>query len=140
MPPLRTYRLFISHAWRYNDEYYRAINLLNQANNFSWANHSDPKHDPLVDPSTPVGKYTMIRHLRNQIQGTHCVLIISGMYAAYRYWIQKEIELSADFYKPIIGLIPRGQERTPIAVQNVAVEMVGWNTDSIVSAIRKHSL
>ena len=140
MPLLKKYRLFISHAWKYNDEYYRVINLLNQANNFRWANHSDPEHDPLVDPSNPVGKRIMTLRLRNQIQGTHCVLIISGMYAAYRYWIQKEIELSVGFRKPIIGLIPRGQERTPIAVQNVAVEMVSWNTASIVSAIRRHSL
>lgn len=140
MPQLKTYRIFISHAWKYNDAYYRVVDLLNAANNFSWANHSDPEHDPLVDPSTPVGKRTMTTRLRNQIQGTHCVLIISGMYATYRDWIQTEIKLAAAFEKPIIGLIPRGQERTPTLVQNVAKEMVGWSTTSIVAAIRKHAL
>ena len=140
MPPLKTYRLFISHAWQYNDAYYRAVTLLNDATNFSWANHSDPEHDPLVDPATPVGKRTMTNRLSNQIQGTHCVLIIAGMYAAYREWIQAEIDLAVGFGKPIIGLIPWGQERTPTAVQNVAHAMVGWNTSSIVSAIRTHSL
>lgn len=140
MPTLKTYRLFISHAWSYNDEYYRLVDLLNAANNFDWRNHSDPKHDPLIDPSTPVGKQKMTQELRNQIQGVHCILVISGMYAAYREWIQKEIDLAVDFGKPIIGLVPRGQERIPMAVQNVAKEMVNWNTNSIVNAIRTHAI
>ena len=58
------------------------------------------------------------------------------MYVAYRYWIQKEIDIAASYGKRIIGVIPWGQERTPQEVQDVAAMMVAWNTDSIVSAIR----
>ena len=36
MPTLKTYDLFISHAWEYNSEYYRLINLLNEAQLFRW--------------------------------------------------------------------------------------------------------
>ena len=140
MPQLKTYRLFISHAWKYNEPYYSLVKLLDNAPNFDWRNHSVPEHDPIIDPNTDAGRNTLIRELRGQIQGVHCVLVIAGMYAVHRYWIEKEIEISQDFGKPIIGLIPRGQERTPRAVQDAAVEMVGWNTNSIVSAIRRHSL
>ena len=137
---IKIYRVFISHAWKYNDEYYRLVEILNNALNFKWCNHSDPKHDPLVDLCTPVGKQKMIQMLKNQIQGVNCVLVISGMYAAYREWIQKEIDISNDFYKPVIGIIPRGQERIPIEVQAIAKDMVRWNTDSIISAIRMYSI
>lgn len=40
---------------------------------------------------------------------------------------------------PIIGVIPRGQERISAIVNDRADEIVHWNTESIVSAIRKHA-
>jgi hypothetical protein len=38
MPHLNTYDLFISHAWDYNAEYYRLVDMLNNAPNFKWRN------------------------------------------------------------------------------------------------------
>ena len=78
--------------------------------------------------------------LRRQIRPVNCVLILAGMYAAHRKWIQKEIDIAQELAKPIVGLKPRGQQRVPTAVSNAANEMVGWNTQSIVRAIRVHSL
>lgn len=140
MPTLKTYDLFISHAWRYDEDYYRLINLLDAASNFKYRNYSVPEHDPVLDPDDPKDRNTLKKALDSQIRPVNCVLIISGMYVVHSYWIQREIDIAVSYEKPIIGLIPRGQERTPKAVQDVAKEMVGWNTDSIVSAIRKHSL
>jgi len=82
----------------------------------------------------------MKKELDEQIRPVNCVIVISGMYVAYRYWIQTEIDIATSYGKPIIGIKPWGQERIPQAVQDVAVEMVGWNTDSIVSAVRRHAL
>jgi hypothetical protein len=46
---LRTYRVFISHAWDYKDDYYRCEKFLNEAPNFEWENLSVPKHAPIKD-------------------------------------------------------------------------------------------
>ena len=46
MPKLHTCRIFISHAWKYNEEYYRLIDYLNDASEFQYANYSVPEHDP----------------------------------------------------------------------------------------------
>lgn len=70
----------------------------------------------------------------------NCVLIISGMYAAYSYWIQIEIDIAKGYHKPVIGLVPFGQDRVPMEVQQVAKKMVGWRTDSVVNAIRRWSI
>jgi len=140
MPELKTYDLFISHAWDYNDAYYRLEELLKAAPNFKYRNYSVPKHDPLVNPNTTVGQATLTRQLDGQIRPVNCVLVIGGMYAAYKFWIQKEIDLAQSYKRPIIGLVPRGQERTPIEVQAAAKEMVAWSTTSIVDAIRKWSI
>jgi hypothetical protein len=138
MPALKTYDLFLSHMWRKidNSEYYRLENLLKQANNFAWRNYSVPEHDPL---GTKTDK-ELREALDRQIRPVNCFLIISGMYVNYRKWIQEELDIAKAYGKPIIGIIPQGQERVPVEVQNAAKEMVGWITDSIVAAVRKWSI
>ena len=140
MPSLRTYNLFISHAWSYDDDYFRLVNFLESAPNFRFRNYSVPSHDPLIDPNTTVGYLTLRGMLDNQIRPASCVLIISGMYAAYRQWIQEEIDIAQSYDKPIVGIRPWGSERIPRVVQDAAHAMVGWNTSTIVRAIRLHSL
>jgi len=133
MPELHQYRLFISHAWAYNDEYNRIIQFLNQTSNFSYSNYSVPKHDP-VDANNPT---KLKEELRQQIRPVEVVIVLSGMYVAYSDWIKFEIDFASLQLKPILGVKPWGSEVIPTAVSAAAVEMVGWNTDSIVNAIRR---
>lgn len=140
MPDLKLYDLFISHAWRYNDDYYRLEEMLNDASLFSWRNYSVPTHDPLIDPNTYIGKNKLVQLLDNQVRPVNCVLILGGMYAAYSEWILKEIEIAQSYNKPIIGIYPWGRQNMPLAIQNVATELVGWNTSTIISAIRRNSI
>ncbi len=139
MPTLTSYALFISHAWRYNDEYYRLVELLRAAPYFQWRNFSVPQHDPVIDPDTDAGYRQLRKELDDQIRPVNCVLILSGMYATYRKWIQVEMEIAQSYRKPIVGVVPRGQERIPEAVQTIANEMVNWSTSSIVAAIRRQA-
>ena len=140
MPLLRNYDLFISHAWAYNDAYYRVEELLKAAPYFRFRNYSVPKHNPLVNPGTYIGQLRLAGMLDAQIRPAQCVIVIAGMYAAHKYWIDKEITIAQSYFKPIIGLVPWGQQRIPISVQVAAHELVGWNTNSIVSAVRRLAL
>jgi Thoeris protein ThsB, TIR-like domain len=140
MPELKTYDLFISHAWAYHEDYLRLEKMLRDAPYFKWRNYSVPKHDPLIDPGTTVGKSKLLGMLDNQVRPVNCTLVLSGMYAAHRDWIQSEIDLAKKYGKPIVGVIPWGQERVPLSVQEAAHEMVRWNTSSVIEAIRKWSL
>ncbi len=137
---LKIYDLFISHAWRNSDDYDRLVDILNAAPRFEWRNYSSPRHDPAKDPDTAAGRRALRIALDGQIRPVNCVLIISGMYAAYSFWIQAEINIAESYGKPIVGIRPWDQERLPQAVQDAANEMVGWNSDSIVSTVRRLSL
>ncbi len=132
---MKEFNIFISHAWEYNDDYYRLEEMLNDAENFKWKNYSVPKHDSL-DTATDD---ELIDALINQIQPTHIVIILSGMYSVYRDWMQIEMEIAEKLKKPLLGIVPWGQERIPQDVQDVVDDMVGWNTISIVDAITKNS-
>lgn len=136
MPELKTYDVFISHAWTYNSEYYRLLEMIQNAPFMKTRDYSVPEHDPLLVKTDKGLDEALIR----QIRPVNAVLVIAGMYVNYRRWIQREIEIAQALNKPIIGVIPWGQERVPTEVQNVAKTMVGWNTSTIVDAIRKYSI
>lgn len=138
----KTYDLFVSHAWRYGSEYIRLISLLDSADSFSYRNYSAPKDKPLhnLDNTDVTKKMEIKSAIDRKIRPVNCVLVISGMYTAYREWMQYELDTAVKMGKPIIGIIPWGAERIPTDVSSIAKEMVGWNTSSIVSAIKRWSL
>jgi len=136
MPPLRTYNLFISHAWKYTDDYERLVKLLNPSRNFIWKNYSVPEDDPLAGGS----RKKLAREIYNQIKLTSVVLVVSGIYVAHREWLKYEIDLADKFNKSIIGIKPRGAVYIPMSVRESAVEIVNWNDKSIISSIRRNAL
>lgn len=134
MPTLREYKVFISHAWKYSESYTRMVSFLDAAPNFTWRNLSVPQHDPIETSEK------LTARLNDQMRPANVFLILGGMYVSHSDWIQYEINFARRIGRPIIGIRPWGSERTPDAVTRAAKEMVGWNTDSIVSAIRYHAL
>ena len=135
MPDLKTYDTFISHAWRYHDDYNRMVQLLDNAPYFTWRNYSVPRHDP-----ADANNATRLREaLRRQIRPVNIVVVLAGVYATHSDWIQFEIDYAAALGKTIVGIRPWASQRIPVAVQSAAAEMVGWNTSSIVDAIRRNA-
>lgn len=128
-----TYNLFISHSWTYSDAYEKLVGMLNNATNFSYKNYSVPKNDPIHNASNASQLKSAIR---NQMQHASCVLIMAGVYSTYSKWINIEIELAREMGKTIIAIEPWGSQRTSLVVKQAADKVVGWNTSSIVSAIR----
>ena len=136
MPALKSYHIMISHSWDYNEHYEKVVSWLNDANNFEWSNYSVP----LTNPIDAKGKKELKEKLRNKITNCSCIIILSGMYVAYSEWIDYEIDTAVEMGKPIIGVEPWGQERVPQKVTSNADVVVGWNSSSVVQAIRDYSL
>lgn len=135
---MKTYNIFISHAWKYSEHYNKVVLWLNEAKEegkFEWKNYSVPEHDPLIDPDTDSGKSELEELLKNQIRPTSKVIILSGMYASYSDWINFEIDTAYEYEKYIIGVKPWEQERVPSKITNKSNIMVGWNKSSIINAI-----
>lgn len=133
------YNLFISHSWAYGTTYNDLVSLLDNKLYFQYNNHSVPIGDPIHNATYD---YQLYDAIRNRVQGTHVVLILAGVYASYSKWIDKEITIAKQEFltpKPIIAIQPWGAERTSVKVRNSADRVVGWNTDSIVNAIRELS-
>jgi hypothetical protein len=134
MPLLRDYKVFISHAWSYNEDYYRVEQWLNEAPNFRWTNLSVPKHNPILNAEQ------LTKELHNQMRPADVFVILGGMYAAHSEWIKYEINFARRIGRPIVGIRPWGSTMMPVVIQAGADELVGWNRDSIVRAIRERAL
>lgn len=131
MPTLRAYSVFICHDWEYSDEYHRVCDFLDAAPNFRWENLSVPEHEPL-DTNDMLEK-----NLLDQIRPADVLLVLAGMYTARSTWMDWEMAFARRIGKSIIGVKPWGKVQLPVVVQRNANEIVGWNTDAIVSAIRR---
>lgn len=130
------YHLFISHSWTYTDAYEKLCGLLDDADYFSYHNHSVPKDDPVHTDGTVA---ELEQAIKNHMAGCHVILIMAGKYSTFSDWIKKEIKIAQSGFenpKPIIGIKPWGNRQASSVVKDAADEMVNWSTKSIVSAIR----
>ena len=134
-----TYNLFVSHSWAYGDAYDRLLSLLESKPRFYFKNYSVPRDNPIHNTSSASDLRAAIKL---QMQPTNVILILAGVYATYSKWINEEIRLAKEGFsypKSIIAIEPWGSEQTSAIVKQSANEIVKWNTDSIVGAIRRVS-
>ena len=133
---MRTYHLFISHSWRYGDQYDRLKNLLDKSG-LSYRDYSVPRDDPIHNARSA---RQLQEAIKNQMQYASVVLVLAGVYASHSKWIDIEIDLAESSFasaKPIVAIEPRGSERTSARVKQAADRIVGWSTKSIVRAIEE---
>ncbi len=134
---MRTFNLFISHSWTYGDAYDRLVNLLRARSYFQFRNYSVPQDDPIHNAGTDA---QLREAIWRQMAPCSAVLILAGVYATYSKWINIEIDLAKNGFtgpKPIIAIRPWGSERTSVPVREAADREVGWNTESVVRAVRE---
>ena len=134
---MRTHHLFISHSWTHGSQYENLVELLRKRPYFQFKAYSVPRDDPIHNARSVAALRAAIRQ---KMAPTGAVLILAGVYATYSKWINEEIDLAEGGFsirKPIIAIEPWGSERTSARVKNAADRVVGWNTESVVRAIRE---
>ena len=129
----KTYTIFISHSWAYIDD---LNNLKGLLENRGYFNVQFEEATPDV-PINSDNAYYIRQRLKQKISNSDVVLGIAGIYASHSEWMAWELDKALELGKPIIGVVPRGAERVSTVVSSRANEIVRWNTDSIVEAIRK---
>ncbi len=118
------YNIFISQLKDDDEEYNRFIGKLETSHDFQWKNHS-------------ISDETDNQQLNEQMKDVDVVIILSGMYSKNKDLIQKEIDLARKLKKPIVIIRPYGMENVPGRIEDVASEVVGWNTSCIVDSVRE---
>lgn len=129
----KEYHIFISHSWSYHQDLVNLKKLLNERGYFNVEFEEASADEPINSANAAYIK----QRLKIKISNSNIILGIAGMYASYSEWMAWELKTAFDLGIPIVGVIPRGQERISTTVTKYSVEDVRWNTESIVLAIRK---
>jgi len=128
----KDYKIFISHSWSYTEDLEALQRLLNERGYLNVEFLEATKKTPINSESAPYVKSV----LKSRILNSDIVLALAGVYASYSEWMIWELQTSEENKIPIVGVIPRGQERVSTEVSKRSIFDVNWNTESIVDAIR----
>ena len=131
----KTYKLFISHRWEYDNLLQNLKDLLNERGYFSAEYYQFEKNCPCNSEKASVIKANITKRLKE----TDVVLAIAGVSASYSEWMQWEMDKALELGLNIVGVIPRGNERISQEVYKRSVKDVRWNTESVVNAIKTYS-
>jgi hypothetical protein len=131
----KNYKIFISHSWAHSDDLLGLQSLLNSRGYFNVEFTEATKEVPINSVNASYIK----SRLRTKIQSSDVVLALAGVYASHSEWMVWEMDTAIASDVPIIGIVPRGQERVSSEVYSRSKTDVKWNTESIVEAIRAYS-
>jgi hypothetical protein len=131
----KDYKIFISHSWAHTDDLEALQKLLNDRGYFNVEFMEASKKVPINSENAPYVKSV----LKQKILNYDIVLGLAAIYASHSEWMIWELETAKNNGIPIVGVIPRGQERISSEVYSRSIVDVRWNTESIVAAIRSHA-
>lgn len=132
---VKTYTIFVSHSWDHSNDLMSLHNLLSKRGYFSYDSQEVTKFSPINSLNATYIK----QRLRERIRNSNIVLALAGIYASHSDWMKWEIETAKELGIPIVGIIPRGQERISQTVYANSIADVRWNTESIIQAIRNYA-
>ena len=130
----KTYKVFVSHCWNYNDVLQDLKKLIDNRGYFEAEYTHVEKSHPINSENTSVIK----ANITKKLEKSDVVLAIAGLYASYSDWMPWEMDKAKELGLNVIGVIPRGQEHISREVYSRSITDVRWNADSIVAAIRKY--
>lgn len=128
-------RLFVSHLYAPDDEYFRVFEYLESAVNFFYTNHSAPDKPP-----RRFDKESIKEGLRTEMADAEVILILTTLHARDPLLIEFQALYAQASEKPIIVMEPFGTgETVPAKLRDVADEVVSWNTREMADAIRRQA-
>lgn len=133
------YDIFITHAWRYHDDWMRLSNLFDAEKSIKWRNFSVPWYDPALDPNTELGAKAIRNWIDGQIRPVIGTVLLDGVYAvkSTRVWLELEIELSRYHRKPVVAVPAYGTSTISSEAAALADAAVEWDALQIVQTFKR---
>ena len=139
MPYVRTFQLFVSHAWSANEEYNRLVSLLKSINRFNIVIISEPEYDPAIDPESSIGVQKLKGIMEMQVRSVNCALILPGMFVSNELWVQHAIFLCQMYGVSPLAMAPEEGEELPPVLSIKADAVIDWNIAAIEEGVKAFS-
>ncbi len=131
------YDLFITHAWRYHDDWNRLVALFDAEPGLQWRNFSVPWHDPAVSANSADGGTFVRRWLEAQIVPVHAVIALASVWAqaSSRKWLELEFELARKHGKPVIVIPAFGETAIAAEIAAKSDRAASWQVHEILDGV-----
>jgi hypothetical protein len=133
------YDIFITHAWRYHDDWVRLSNLFDAEKSIKWRNFSVPWYDPALDPNTELGARAVRAWLDGQIRPVMGTVLLDSVYAvkSTRKWLQLEVEISRGHVKPVVVIPAHGATTISDEALALADGAAEWDAIGIIKMLEE---
>ena len=133
----KTYDLFVTHAWRFHEDWTKFTELMDKMRGLLWRNFSLPWHDPAISPNTEVGGRFIRSSLESQIIPVHVVVLLAGVYEirSARLWVDMEVEMAKKHNKPIVAMPAINKDSIPDALVALCDASSSWDAGRLIAAI-----
>ena len=139
MPYVKTYRIFITHAWFASEDYNRLIKLLESIQNFKIEVCSVTGYDPFIDPESMTGYDKLKSIMDYQIRPVNVAFILPSLFASHESWVKLAIylfEMNGIF--PLV-MAPADGKELPGFLSIKAKAVIDWNLEVIEENIKAFS-
>lgn len=137
----RMYDLFLTHAWRYHDDWIKLSNALDAYKAIKWRNFSVPWYDPALDPNTELGARAIRAWIEGQIRPVRATILLDSVYAikSARKWVELEVELSRAHGKRVFAIPAHGTTAISDDARALVDDVVGWNIQEFIAMLDSFS-
>lgn len=130
--PIRVYAV---HGWEKDEDYVRLFEYLESADNFFYRAVSDP------DAHAPQGDGVAARRtlIGEALKQAECVVCPAGTWERFNDWARFTVETAHANQLPIVAIEHFGPKNIDIRLKGHANTTIGWDSRSIVDAIRREA-
>ena len=135
--PAGTYDLFLTHAWRYTDEWQGLVALLDAHLPGRWRNWSLPWYDTSIERLSTEGHAELERLLHGQISMASAIVLVPETIGTTegQTWLDIQLAIAGRYAKPIIGVRPRDGQPFPKELAERVDCVVGRDAGDIIQAL-----
>lgn len=128
-------RLYAVHGWHRDEDYARLFEYIESADNFFYRALSDP------DAVSPQGDGVAARRslISDALKEAECVVCSAGTWERFNDWARYTVESARRLDLPVVAIEHFGPKEMDVRMKGYAAETVGWDSRSIVDAIRREA-
>lgn len=130
--PIRVYAV---HGWQQDEDYARLFEYLESADKFYYRVLSDPNARSVQGDGVAARRTLISDALKN----TECVVCPAGTWERYNDWARFTVDTARSLDLPVIAIEHFGPKNIDVRLKGHAAETVGWDSRSIVDAIRREA-
>ncbi|MDP8985956.1 MAG: hypothetical protein M3N97_13160 [Pseudomonadota bacterium] len=132
--PVSPIRLFVTHCWEENDDYFRVFEYLEAPGTFYYSNTGQPH------ANRPIDRESQREELRRQIAPCEVVLVVPAAYRTSPELVLFQMNFAKSADRPIIALENFGStEALPKSIIDLADEVSAWNERNLIDALRRQA-